>query len=106
MRLSCHGISQKDRYGAVPQRGRSPLLVLVDVIDDILNRLDLLSSLIGDLDVKLFLKSHDELNDIEGISTKIVNERRLQGDLISLRAKLLNDNVANLVKRCVLTSFK
>ena len=50
------------------------LLVRIDVIDGLLHRRDLLGLFVGDLGFELFLERHDQLDRIQRVSTKVVDE--------------------------------
>src|SRR5690242_9044962 len=54
---------------------------LVDVLDGLMDRRDLLGVLIGNLDLEFLLEGHDELNRIERIGPEIVDERGIVRDL-------------------------
>lgn len=47
--------------------------MLLDVVDGVANGSDLLSVLVGDLDIECLLELHDQLNGIERIGTQVVN---------------------------------
>src|SRR3954452_5882392 len=60
--------------------------VLVDVIDGVLDRADLLRILVRDLRPELLFEAHDELDQVERVSVQVVDERRLGLDLILVGA--------------------
>lgn len=72
--------------------------MLVNVGNYILNSLDLLSSLIRNLNVEFLFESHDQLNDIQGVSAQIIDEGRIDCDLVRLNAQLLNNDISNFSK--------
>jgi len=70
---------------------------LLDVIDDVANRLQLFGVLIRDFDGKLFLESHHQFHDVQGIRAQIFDERRLGRDLFGVDPELLDDDVFDLL---------
>src|SRR5580765_309156 len=65
------------------------LRVDLDVLDGLLHARDLLGILVGNLDPELFFEGHHELDRIERVSAKIVNERRIRRHLFFIDAQLL-----------------
>lgn len=55
--------------------------VLGNVLDGIGDGLDLLGIVVGDIEDELLLEGHNNLNDIEGVETEVVDEVGLSGDL-------------------------
>jgi len=61
-----------------------PLLghrVLRQVVDSVLHRGDLVGVSVGDLDGKLLLERHDELDDVQGVEPEVLLEAGGGGDL-------------------------
>ena len=50
------------------------LLVGVDVVDGVLDALDVLGLLVGDLDLELLFEGHDELDRVERVGPEVVDE--------------------------------
>src|SRR6185437_3767917 len=73
---------------------------LVDVLDRLVNRGDLLSVLIRNLDFELFLESHHELDRVERVGSQIVHEGGVIGHLLLLGAKLLGHDGFDLLLNC------
>src|SRR5665647_516545 len=74
----------------------SPLfLVRRDVLDHVVDGLDLLGFLVGDLDPELFFHLHNQLDDVEGVRPQVVDERRRVGDLFHVTFQLLRHDLAN-----------
>jgi hypothetical protein len=57
-----------------------------------LNRRDLLGIFVRNLDLELFLESHDQFDRIQRVRAQIVDERGVIRDLFSLDAQLLRDD--------------
>ena len=79
-----------------PRRLGRPIgsgLVLLDELDRVADRQDGLGGIIGNLDAKLFLESHDELDRIEAVGAQIVDEARVVRDLLLLDAQVLDDDL-------------
>src|ERR1019366_6030014 len=88
-----------------PLLGFHPLLLgrflgLFDVIDGVLDGLDLLRVLVGDLNVEGFLELHDELDDVERVGAEVLLEACAGGDFGLIHLKLLNDNLFYLFIYC------
>src|SRR5512134_4135275 len=80
-RLSASGslpVADRARRRLPPAIPADPPLFRVglDVLHDVVHRLDLLGFLVRDLDPELLFHLHHELHDIEGISAQVVDERR------------------------------
>jgi len=80
--------------------------VVFDVANDIADGLKLLSFFIGNVDAEFFLKRHDELDGVEGVSTEVLDELGFLGDLFGIHAELLNDDVFNLILDVVCHVFR
>src|SRR5687767_6997464 len=66
--------------------------VRVDVFDRFLDARDFFGVLVGDLDTKLFLESHDQLDRIERIGAEVVDKRCVRRHFFFVDAKLLHDD--------------
>src|SRR3954466_14642535 len=66
-----------------------------DVLDDVADRLHLLSVLVRDVEVELFFHRHHELDDVEAVGAQVINEGGSQSDLLGLHRELVTDNVAD-----------
>src|SRR5689334_14739140 len=60
--------------------------VLLEELDRVADRLDLLGGIIGDLAAELFLESHHQLDRIQAVGAQIIDETRVVGDLVGLHA--------------------
>src|SRR5207249_1432191 len=80
--------------GKAPLLERSALLlhVCADEIDCLFDRRDLFRFFVGNLGLKLLLEGHHELDRVERIGAKIIDERRFILDLGFIDAKLLGDD--------------
>lgn len=58
--------------------------VLGDVLDGVGDGLDLLGIVIGDVEDELLLEGHDDLDDVKGVETEVIDEVRLVGNLASV----------------------
>jgi hypothetical protein len=74
------------------------LLLVLDELYDIADSLDVLDLILGDLNIELVLKSHYQINNVQGISAQIVLNVGSLGDVVSLNVELLGDKLLNLVK--------
>src|SRR5207253_2080767 len=74
-----------------------PLLVALDVVDDVPHGADLLRLLVRDLHVVLFLERHHELDDVERIGAEVLDEGRLRRHLLLAHAELLADDLPHLL---------
>src|SRR5271165_1202301 len=72
-------------------------LLLLDVVDRVLHRADLLGRVLGDLDAEGFLEGHHQLDRIEAVGPEIVDERRFGRDLALLDAEVLDHDLLNLL---------
>src|ERR1700687_5319158 len=64
-----------------------------DVIESLLHGGDFLGVLVGNLVLDLFFERHDELDRVQGIRTKVVDERRFVLDFGLVHAQLLGDDL-------------
>src|SRR3954454_9585208 len=79
--------------------GQSRILppLLVDVAQRLPDRAGLLGRGVGDLHAELFLEDHDQLNDVEAVGDKIVDEARVLGDLVGLDAEMFDDDLFDAI---------
>src|SRR5262245_25178719 len=66
--------------------------VLLDVLDRVTHRRDLLRVLVRDLDVELLLERHHELHRVQGVGAEILDELRGRNDVVLLDTELLDDD--------------
>src|SRR5262245_3094557 len=85
--------------------GRLILDALFDVTDRVLDGLDLLGVVVGDLERELFLDRHHELHDVERVRTEVVDEGRFGHDLLGGDPELLHDDLTDLVLDCHCAPF-
>src|SRR5688572_4654611 len=71
--------------------------LLVQVIHRIAHGAELLRVLVGDVDVELLLEGHDQLDGVQTVRAEVLHEARLAGQLLALHAKLLDDDVLDLL---------
>src|SRR5205823_3248649 len=84
-----------------PRRRSTTALLLgrfvFDVFDDVADCLQFLSIFVRHFDPKLFFKGHHEFDDIQRVCPQILNERCLRSNLLRVHAKLLDDDVLDLL---------
>ncbi len=73
--------------------------VLLDVVRGVLDGADLLGILIRDLRPELLFEAHDQLDQIEGVSVEVIDERCLRLDLILFDAELADDELLEAIVR-------
>ena len=77
--------------------------MVVDVADRVRDGGDVLRVVVGDLEVELLLDGHDELDDIQRVSTQIIDEARLRLHFVFFNvqsfANDFNDLVGNALIR-------
>jgi hypothetical protein len=71
--------------------------VLVDIVIRVPHTLDLLSIFVGNLDAKLFFKTHHEFDRVQRVGAEVVNESRVWRDFVLIDTKLIDDYLFNLV---------
>src|SRR5688500_570226 len=69
------------------------LLVLVNIVVRVAHTLDFLGVFIGDLNAKLFFKTHDEFHCIQRIGAQVIDEAGVGGDFILVHTKFVDDNL-------------
>src|ERR671919_2786904 len=67
--------------------------MLLDVVDGVLDRQDLLGSLVRDLAAELLLERHDQLNRVQAVGAQIIDEAGILGHLALVDAKMLDDDL-------------
>src|SRR5919108_318118 len=73
------------------------LRVVLDVLDRVADRHDLLRILVRDLDVEILLQGHDELDGVEGVGAQVLDELRVRVDVVFFDAELLDDDFLHLI---------
>src|SRR3990170_5676166 len=68
-------------------------LVLVDIVDRVLDRRDLLGGVVRNLDPELFLERHHQLDDVEAVGAQIVDEAGFLGDLLRGDTEMFDDDL-------------
>src|SRR6476661_5151093 len=67
--------------------------VFLDVLLSVAHALDLLGVFVRDLHPELFFEAHDELDEVEGVSVEVVDERGLWLHIRFVDAELLDDDL-------------
>src|ERR1041385_8174304 len=85
--------------GAAPRKwlGNLLLLTFLDIFDHVTDALELLGLFIGDFLAEFLFQGHDQLDCVEGIGTEIFDELRIRSDLVRVHAKLLHDDLFDLL---------
>src|SRR6185295_17403629 len=73
------------------------LFVLVDIVVRVAHTLNLLSIFVGNLNAKLFFKTHHEFDRVQRIGAEVVDESRVWRDLVLIDTKLIDNNLFYLV---------
>src|SRR5579862_4120669 len=73
---------------------------LVDVVDGLVDRRDLLGVLVRDLDFKFFFECHYQLDGVERIGSEVIHERGVVGDLLLFDAQLFGNDGFDLLLNC------
>jgi hypothetical protein len=68
-------------------------LFVLDVLHDVADGEELLRVAVGYFYAKFFFKSHDELDDVEGVGTQVLDKFGFGCDLLRVDAELFNDDV-------------
>ena len=74
------------------------LCVVLNVFDNVADRLDVLDLLVGDLNVELFLEGHDQIDQIQRICAEVIDDAGLHRYLFILNIELVNQNLFYFVK--------
>jgi hypothetical protein len=67
--------------------------VLLDEADCIADSGDIFGSIIGDLDTEFFLERHDQLDGVQAVCAKIVDEVGFLGHLVGFDPEMLDDDL-------------
>src|SRR5215468_4108439 len=70
--------------------------VLLNIVNRVFDGANLFRVLIGDLDVKSFFKSHDQLHSVEGVRAQIVYEGGVGSNFTFINSKLLDNDLFDL----------
>src|SRR6185369_11866119 len=73
--------------------GPDSALVLVDIVDRVAHGRDLLRGVVRYFDSKLFLESHDQLDDVEAVRSEIVDEAGVLRDLVGFYTEMFDDDL-------------
>src|SRR6478735_1970973 len=79
--------------------------VLVDVVDGVLDRADLLGLFVRDVDLERFFEGQNQLDQAERVRAEIVDERRLGFDVGLLHVQLFLDDLLNLGEYVAICHF-
>src|SRR6056297_2125489 len=79
----------------------SLLLLRLDELERVADRLEFVRLLIRHLDAELFLDRIDKLERIKAVCAKILTERRIERDLALVDLELFGDELLHLVKQFV-----
>src|SRR6185437_11944121 len=79
--------------GGLPSLRRLVLDRLLDVIDGLTHRFDLLGLVVGDLDVEFFFELHDQLDDVERVRPDVFNEGGVPGDGFLVHRQVFADDL-------------
>src|SRR6185312_5031799 len=71
--------------------------LLVEIIHRVADGPQLFRVLIRDVDVELLLERHDELHRVQAVGAEVLHEAGFVGQLLPLDAKLLDDDVLDLL---------
>src|SRR5690606_38080329 len=74
------------------------LRVRLAVLDGFLHPGDFLGILVGHLDPELLLERHHQLDRVQRIGAKVVDERRVRRDFFLVHAQLLDDDALHFVR--------
>src|SRR5450631_2225573 len=89
---------------------RSAFGVLFEEFDRIADGQDRFGGIVGNLAAEFLFESHHELDGVETIGAKIVDETRLLGHLVGFYPEVLHDDLfyplANITHRSNLVLFK
>lgn len=67
--------------------------VLVDVLDSVANRANLLGVLVLDLDVELLLHRHDDLDEVERVGIKVADELGTRDNFFRVDAEAVRHDI-------------
>src|SRR5262245_23144369 len=79
--------------------GRNSALALsgLDVVDRVLDRRDLLGFFVGNFRFEFLFQSHHELNGVQRVGAKIVDERCVVLDFLGLETELFGNDPSDLI---------
>src|SRR5688572_30362675 len=90
------GWRRSARPAGLELRPGSLAAVRLAVVQHVLEGSDLLGFFVRDVDFELFFESHDELDRIERIGTKVLDERGVRRDLVLAHAQLFSNDFLDL----------
>ena len=67
--------------------------MLLEELDGVADRLDLLGGIVGDLAAELLLERHHQLDGVEAVGAQIVDEAGVVGDLVGFHAQMLDNDL-------------
>ena len=88
------------------------LLLVLDELYDIADSLDVLDLILGDLNIELVLKSHYQINNVQGISAQVVLNVGSLCDVVSLNVELSEmssltlSNTIDIPSKLIISSFR
>jgi hypothetical protein len=68
----------------------------LDVLDGVTNRYEFHCSVVGNVDVELLFARHDDLEEVEAISSQILNKPSVLGDLCFIGTEVQDKYVSDL----------
>src|SRR5215469_4278944 len=77
---------------------RSGAEALLDEFDRVTDRLDVLGNVVRNLDVELFLESHDQLDEVEAVGAEVVDEARLLADLLGVSVEVFDHDLSHALE--------
>src|SRR5690348_1220770 len=82
------------------QAGSGLAATLVDIVDRLVDRRDLLGVLVRNLDLELLLEGHHQLDRVERVGSQVIHERGLARDLLLFDAQLFGNDGLDLLLNC------
>src|SRR5262245_32323401 len=67
--------------------------ILLQELDGVPDRQDGLRRIVGNLAAEFFLEGHDQLDSVEAVGPKVVDEARVLGDLVRLDSEMLHHDL-------------
>src|SRR5215207_2927655 len=83
----------QDRCGSASREDASSGCILLQELYGVADRQNGLCRVIGDLAAELLLEGHDQLDSIEAVGPKVVDEARVLGDLVGLDSEMLHHDL-------------
>jgi hypothetical protein len=74
-------------------------LLFGDKFDGVADRLNRLGGVVRNFDVEFFFEGHYELDDVEAVRAKIVDEARLRLDFGRIDVEMLDDDLLNALSK-------